>query len=883
MKKILSLSLLLVLSVAAADAKQRKTWDFTEGISDETLVNLIADEDWTVTYDDDGTTFKQAVDATKMYGTLQANGVDIEEFSELTFGSDGLQSGGNNFIIGASKFRMTRANSSVIFHVAPGQTITIKGRSANSSAEDRGLVGDDNLEYISGPAGYNTGDNGGVMLGSSFNSEERDENGNYTLVWQVSEDLDDSVDVSISCYPSGGLDLALFQIDEGDDAGDTGTHVLYLYDSSYPDYTFGSDDFIYDVVSEACIPQIDDTDILAVDIADNPTELTKDSLEYYDLVVLSSAISSTSEYISTICEAVAYVPMLNTSPDLYEAWGYGTAVQTETNMLTIGNKAKSSELFVNSYGESMLTDGEMPLYGEATIRGYELADSSYIANDSVWATADGVYAMHVHNAGRNAYMMVPYTFPYGDVTDDFQDFMYNIVVFLLNTKEDVANAGKPRVEEEYVSTGTYVTLISSTSTATIYYTVDGTDPTRESTEYTEPFFIGEEGVTVKAFAVADGYDDSDILEQEINIYELLDAPSISYEEQGDTTVITITPASEEDVIYYNFTASDETTSSSEYTDVVKITKHATITAFAAARDPYLQSETVSMDIPVANENVRLDEVSHMDAEKSYWNVDGSNPYYYNTKSGHAYYTDVIIGTDDDGDTLYEPADSIVYYDPGTGWEVRTLGQVMYWQNNEVKHNVGDGDAYNPETALDDDEDATSYCITFGGTGASNSDGVSGPAFTGSIQSTEKFQGPFDIVSNICTTSSSSITVKAYVTTDTLSGEWTEVGDLKTGTQKRLWKHTVLGYEGTDSVFVKVCGNSGAGVFDLFIMNAGELSEEYLSGIVDIQTGNDGCGEIIRTDIYSINGTRRDNLAKGLNIIREVYSDGTVKARKVVVK
>ena len=882
MKKLLLLTI-MAATVISINAQQRKTWDFTAGVSDETIENLDADDNWTVTYNDDGS-FYQATDASKMYGTLSANGVEIAELSELTFTSTGLSSG-SNFILRSTQFRMTRANMGVTFRVAPGATITIRCRSANSSAEDRGFIGDENCTYISGPDPYTTGDNGGVCLGSSVSGASPDSDGNYTLVWQVTEDSDeDSLDVTLSCYPSGGLDIASFMIDEGDETdGDATNHVLYLYDSTYPDYEFGEADFIYDVVANNIVPLLDDADITAVDISTNPTELDKDSLETFSLVILSNALSTSSEYISTILEAVAYVPMLNTSPDLYEAWEWGTIVDAETGTLTIGNKAKSSSIFTNSFGESMLTDGEFAIYPDGgSIRGYEPSDGSYIASDSVWATANGVKAMHIHNSSRNAYMMFPIVFPIESLFDDYADFMENIVNLVMNTKTQVTQSGKPRVSEEYISTGTNVSLTCSTSGATIYYTLDGTDPTTESTVYTGTFFVSEEGTTLKAFSTADGYDPSDINEAVINIYELLPVPTISYDAQGDTTVVTITGNSDEDVIYFNITGSEETTGSQEYTEEIKVTKHVTMYAFVAARGSYLQSELASLDIPVTNENVRLDEVSHFDAASGTWG--SSNPTYYNTKSGHPYYSDEIIGTDDDGDTVYGTTDSVVYYAPdGVDWEVKTLGQVIYWQSNSVSHNIGDGSAYNPETALDDDTDATASCVTFGSRGASNSDGVQGPAYTASIQSIVPFQGPFDLVSNICITGSSELTVIAYVTTDTLSGEWEQLGYLKTGTVKRLWKHTVLGYEGTDAVYVKVVGDSGAGVFDLFIKNAGELSEEYINGIVDINAENKGEGELLSTAIYNINGIQQNSLSKGINIIREVYSNGTVKVRKVAVK
>ncbi len=54
-----------------------------------------------------------------------------------------------------------------------------------------------------------------------------------------------------------------------------------------------------------------------------------------------------------------------------------------------------------------------------------------------------------------------------------------------------------------------ITITCATDEAIIYYTTDGTDPTAESTLYTEPFTLSA-SATVKAIAVKEGYNNSDI-------------------------------------------------------------------------------------------------------------------------------------------------------------------------------------------------------------------------------------------------------------------------------------------------------------------------------------------------------------------------------------
>ena len=87
------------------------------------------------------------------------------------------------------------------------------------------------------------------------------------------------------------------------------------------------------------------------------------------------------------------------------------------------------------------------------------------------------------------------------------------------------------------------------------------------------------------------------------------------------------------------------------------------------------------------------------------------------------------------------------------------------------------------------------------------------------------------------------------------------------------------------MFVKVASADGpnANIFDIFIKNEGEASKDYITGIKDVTEGSEAAGEVVKTLIYSINGTQLNEPAKGINIIKEVYANGQVKTRKAIVK
>ena len=146
-------------------------------------------------------------------------------------------------------------------------------------------------------------------------------------------------------------------------------------------------------------------------------------------------------------------------------------------------------------------------------------------------------------------------------------------------------------------------LPSSLPDAQIFYTIDGTDPTLESTKY-EGVLNFTEPVTVKAVAIAEGYTLSEVATKEVEIKEQPKTPAISFEAQEGMSVVTITGETEGADLWYNFSEVVDTTKSMKYTEPFILKENKTVTAFAVAGGAVF-SEPVSQRVVIKNAVVRL--------------------------------------------------------------------------------------------------------------------------------------------------------------------------------------------------------------------------------------------------------------------------------------
>ena len=132
-----------------------------------------------------------------------------------------------------------------------------------------------------------------------------------------------------------------------------------------------------------------------------------------------------------------------------------------------------------------------------------------------------------------------------------------------------------------VDSGTIVTISCATDGAKIYYTKDGSNPTAESTEYTDAISITE-AVTLKAIGVKDGMSDSVVARVSYTIKETVATPAFSAASGAvnSGTEVTITCATEGAKIYYTTDGTEPTASSTEYTAAISVTEAVTLKAIA---------------------------------------------------------------------------------------------------------------------------------------------------------------------------------------------------------------------------------------------------------------------------------------------------------------
>ena len=857
MKKSFILTIVALLLAVGGSAQDKKTWAFKEkGLSDETIANLNADANWKA--EDSGTGW---YDATKsvLAGQLMANDEPIKEMAGITIGTAGL-SNSNNIILRTDRMRINRDKMTFdLPQLKNGQTITIVCQSANGTATNRGVKASyDYMQRIEGPE-----DN--LILGTA---------GEVTNKWQVVTNSTEPVDIQFTMI-TGGIDFRLIMIDEGDVP--VVTKVAYLYD--------GTDDVVFNYLNVRELTEVTPINVTT-------TAITAEGLRDYDVTVVSPSVSA--DNATVLKETLPWTPVLNLNGNMYTAWGYGEVAEDGA---FVKIKSTKNALFNNVEYIADPDEGNVLVVSD-TDAALAVSLGDYFAGDEILGTTlDGNNTfIHTHNIKHNGYIYIPGVTAY---TDAALQAIGNAIDMLKDSKKEITPAATPVISQEFKNMQTIVTISAGLTQpkTQFYYTTNGSEPTVENgTLYTEPFIVNTASI-VKAIAIAEGYTASAVASADVAIYSQPNAPVISWTEDGARTTIKITGEGYDDnvKIWYNFAdeLTTDTLKSTVYADSIPvvITMPQNVTAFAVANG-IVWSEPTQQRVLVKNPRVVIDVAAHFSAPQ--WTGDnnpdglkvdnGKGMFSWGASAATMYVGEGTPGVDPEtGDEIiiYGDEDLRPYeivYEPTAEpeWVLKSRGTCLIWQNTGAQTtNFGDDSNYNPMYSTDVDPlfPVTKYDIQFYKFQA-------GETPNASIETLMKYQAPLDVV---VLANMAGGPLVAQVSED---GEnWQTIGEIAKTGKSRMWNKSTVSYDGTNEVYVRITeevASAGPKVFDIYIANAGEKSQElldqlnaeYATGIKDVkQTMSVAAG------IYNLNGVRQNSLKRGLNIV--VTADGTVK--KVIVK
>ncbi len=239
---------------------------------------------------------------------------------------------------------------------------------------------------------------------------------------------------------------------------------------------------------------------------------------------ITDATGSMLTYNGADAEIPAY-----TSGDVIPAGITGTAVNYSSGLLQL------KDLVASSFGtptagtpvapiEVAVEEISVDLVSNFVVIPNVTIEASGSANNYNVTDATGTIALYNQFANASYYDVV-------DVPEGSNLMLYamvsvrNGVAQLLPVKvvsasgKDVCSAPEFSPASCELLKGATVTITSATEGATIHYTIDGTEPTSTSTVYSEPIIVVFD-VTIKAIAVKEGFENSDVATATYTIKEV---------------------------------------------------------------------------------------------------------------------------------------------------------------------------------------------------------------------------------------------------------------------------------------------------------------------------------------------------------------------------
>ena len=236
----------------------------------------------------------------------------------------------------------------------------------------------------------------------------------------------------------------------------------------------------------------------------------------------------------------------------------------------------------------------------ADIRIRLLTTANYVPSPVI-SYADGKVAISEELDGATIYYTTDGSEPTTESTVYTEPFAVdrNVLVRAMATYEDLdpSDIVSYQVEAFKVTAPTVsfanlkVHISCETAETQIYYTIDGSDPAENGILYTEPFGILT-SCTIKAVAKRDGYTNSDIVEQQVDVNNVkCSKPAIAL----DGNSFTVTTLTEGVTLYYTTDGTDATTESNVYTGAVSFT-HNCIIKVIAVKAGLIDSDIAQMEV-----------------------------------------------------------------------------------------------------------------------------------------------------------------------------------------------------------------------------------------------------------------------------------------------
>ncbi len=678
--------------------------------------------------------------------------------------------------------------------------------------------------------------------------------------WTLPETIEEPTStVDIIVYNTSGCHL--YNIEVGEDTGQKRS-VGLIYNGDL------SNDLTYTTMNA--------TPTLDVKPIEANGSLSLESLTDYDAVVVSSTVNDESA-INALKTIRPFVPMLNLNASLYPKWGYGEATEAGIPFATVlaPNHALFSNMFLIEDTNADTPTFVMEVTGNESHPALAQLAGPF-ANDAILARPyqnDELVSIHAHNMSHNGYLYLPFSQEVLEKTSN-SIILENAVAILATSKSPVTAAPKPTITLAYNKLNTDVTMKSGVPGAQIFYTLDGSTPTEESTLYTEPINVTTE-LTIKAVALGDGYLLSDVAEQLVDLKDQATAPTIAVNQDGDKAIVTITSDAADAEIWFNLIGSDNKARSQKYTEPIELKGSATVGAFVEAYEGFLRSELATQQVNLPNAVTYTELLTKFEGASfnAIGNVlNGGFPYYSEQIIDSKVYKDV--NGEDSIVNTYQKRDSMVVYNLSDDWHIKTFGQGLYYTKATTEHNVASAKGYNPETVFDDQNsvgEITSNAVQFQVVSKKDGDGRLDPP-SASLETVKPFEGPFEVgVYYSGKNVNSDHVLDVFVSTDTLNVEsWTKIGELYSVSQPyydgnsdksfRVWKRGSAVYQGTDPVFVKVASVENAKDVNIFTIVV------KAPGVVEAITTTSSSKTVSDGYIYDLQGRKLNGIPqKGIYI------------------